>query len=541
MSNVNFKRGLVIDAQGICFSNYKSYDLCDLQRNDTICFHAKLVNSTTKKKSFLLKNRIEISNDDLEHVSQIFDIDEAINSETVYLVDESPTNDVFLIIRCTKVELIIKKETIYPSTELTDKVKEALNHYDPYHELINVFNKYGYFLSKKIILGHKIYRTAYLTVDKNSKEPNCENVEVKWTTFDDFSESKFGDILSQWEKYLSPYKLDLSYLVSTNGGLIMKNRLNEWFKICLKSDPDSLQVISCRELYPLYEILESSLRQEVESVLGINRRIEPILGINDQVKYTLGFNNQIIKEKVLMAGVIQIDVKEPPYSYCVDFPNCFKSNNYQVFGKFITRDDEPIDEVVVKFDFMDIYGFLVFIEKFELIYEDYEDPKIAWILIGIPAEVGYFSKDTRKINILGSGNEPFRLKSSDDVIIEVPENLLQDSVIINTFKFPPSNYKPNLIAKIQCYKDNISFNICCLNCESSISKENNEDLNSLEYSIRWFVLQNSDENDSSEIMFYLSKIGQKFLSKTKQSKYKYIFKIFTLYVASKFEVGILDI
>ncbi|KAF0357917.1 hsp70 family protein [Gigaspora margarita] len=480
VSSLKFSRGLIINAQGIRLSDFISYDFkpkYKKHKNDFVkntSFDAKLVNSITKKESFLLKNHIELSADELEHVSQIFDTDVSINS---IMTDESSTNDIFLMIQCSKVELIIKKESIKPSVELIDKVKEALKHYDPYHKLMDVFNNYGYFLPKKMILGHKIYRIACLTVDQYLTEPNDKNNDTKWAIFDDFSENKLELILSQWEKCMSSYNFDLSYLVSINGELIMKNKIKEWIKFCLKDDLDSLQVIGCKELYPLYEIFDLTLRQEIESVLGISMQINSTLEIDNHAKF---INRNNIKERVLMAGTVPI--KDPPYSYSVKFPICFKSNNYQVFGKFITRDDEPIDEVIIKFEFMDTYGFLIFMEDYNFTYKD---PKIAWILIGIPAEVGYFSTNTRKINVLGSGNEPFALKSNNNNIEwKLPENLPQDSVIVVSFKHPSSNDEPRFIAKILNYQYNkILFNVYCHNYEyyeTSDSEESNEDSKSFD-------------------------------------------------------------
>ncbi|CAG8811958.1 15481_t:CDS:2, partial [Cetraspora pellucida] len=462
-SPLSFNRGLIINAERIQLSDFIAYELQPQHKNDPIIntsFHARLVNSTTKKESFLLKNHVELSIDDLEH-SQIFDTD-----DVALLTDETPTNDIFLIIQCTKVELIIKKESIKPSDELTCKVKEALKHYDPYHKLMDVFNSYGHFLPRKIILGHKIYRMTYLSVGNNSLEYNDKN-NVKWTTLDDFPVTEFEDVLGRWEKFMSSYNFDLSYLVSINGEFIMKDKLKDWIEFCLKSDLDSLQVISCKKLYPLYEIFDLSLRQEIENILGISRKFESIPKINNK---TNPINSKTVKERVLMAGIVPI--KDPPYSYSINFPVRFKSNNYQVFGKLI-QDDEPIDDIIIKFDFMDTQGFLIFIENYKLINKN---SKISWILIGIPAEIGYFSTITRKINVLGSGSEPFELKPYNYVVLKVPENLPRDSVIVISYKYPPSNYEPNFVAEIRSYQNNkILLRLYCPNYESSDSEEYNED------------------------------------------------------------------
>ncbi|CAG8765176.1 23258_t:CDS:2 [Racocetra persica] len=429
--NNYLNRGLVINAQGIQLSDFLSYNFKQQHKHDSVektSFCAKLFNSTTKKESFLLESPIEISYDDLEYASQIFDTDEAANSARSFLVNESSVNDVILVIEYSKAELTIEKETIKPSDELTDKIKEALKHHDPYYRLMYIFNIYGYFLPKKIILGHKMYRMTHLTKDKRLNETKIKINETKWTTLDDFSDSKLGDILSQWEKCIGLHNFDLSHFVSIDDKIIRKDKLKEWIKFCLESDLDSLQVISCKELYSLYKIFDSTLRHEVKSVLEI-------------------------KEKVLMTGIVPI--KDPPYLYSINFPVCFKSNDYQVLGKFIAHDGESINEVD-----------------------------------GIPAKIGYFSKDTRKISIFGSDKELFKLNLNNDIILKFSENLPSNSVIFISFKCPPSNNEQNFITKIQNHKDNeFSINISYPSYEFPFDENNVKNINILEYSIQWLEEQ----------------------------------------------------
>ncbi|CAG8554323.1 24112_t:CDS:2 [Gigaspora margarita] len=481
--------GLIVNAKGIQLS-----DSFPLSHQDGIIkhintsFHAKLVLSNTKKESFFLKNHIELSEDDIEHVNRIFDIDEIVN--------RTSSNGVFLTIKCSKIEFFIEKQEIKPSDELIDKVKGALKQYDPYNKLMDVFNSFGYFLPTKLVFGHKIYRIAHLIVNENSSEPKNKNDDVKWTTLENFSEYEIGQFLNQWEEYISPHNVDVSFFASVNGELIMKYELKKWIEDCLKSELDSLSVISCEGLYPLYEIFDLSLRQEVETV------------VNKQ-------------KMVLMTG--RVPIKEPPpYSYCIKFPVCLKSNDYQVFGKIISRDGEPIDKVTIKFNAMDTNGFLIFVECQKVIEND---SQIAWIIIGIPAKVGYFSTDTRKIKILSSGNASFALESVNYTEVkefEVPKNLPPDTVFITTFKYPLSNYEPNFIGKIQYLDDKERLIIKVIDKEEdeddefsdkkSVSRNTSSDesysANALKYSDHWYFLQNPDDDS----MIYLNKIGQKISS-----------------------------
>ncbi|CAG8475478.1 6889_t:CDS:2 [Gigaspora margarita] len=508
MSNKQFLgRGLIINAQGIQLSDVVSYseiqpsdvELCSEQRKNDIkkntSFHAKLIFSKTKKKSFLLKNYIDLPEDALEHVSQKFGIDEAL------LIDKSPRNVLFLIIHCSKVERTIDKETVKSIGELICKVKEALKHCDPYHELMDVFNNYGHFLPKKMICGHKLLKMTCLTADISLSEP----IEKNWTTLEDFSESKFGDVLDQWENYISisgPSYLD---------------KLKEWIKNCI-NDNNFGSVICCKELYPLYEIFDLPLHQEIESVLGISDQIE--------------------SEKVLATGKVLIkNSKNSHYSYSVKFPVPFKSNDYQVFGKFM-RGEELIDDVIVKFDFMRTYGFLIFVENEENL-ENYMftdvslQLQIVWILIGIPAKVGYFCENTRKIEILKSGLTKFasELNVSDySVELEVPKNLSRNSVIVTSFKCPPSNYEPNFIAKLHSSSSTTDkYEDADIDSDEPEHKESSDCEKKLsertkviesEYSIQWYILRCPNEIDSPK-MIYLNKIGQELgnqLSKIGQKK-----------------------
>ncbi|CAG8821077.1 12993_t:CDS:2, partial [Gigaspora rosea] len=224
-----------------------------------------------------------------------------------------------------------------------------------------------------------------------------------------------------WEKCVDLYGFDSSYFVSVDDKIIMKDEIEKWMESC---NYDSLQIISWNELYPIYEIFEEPLCREIKPILGIN--------------YQPGSFN--IKEKVLLSGIIPVN--KPPFSYRVNFPVCFKSNNYQIFGKLLNQNGESIDKVVIKFKSMDIYGFYAFVENFSTIGE-HMDLQIEWILIGIPAKIGFFSMYTRNIQILGSINTSFPLKSNDNnwkIRLDVQEDLPQNSVLVTSFNYS-SNYE----------------------------------------------------------------------------------------------------
>ncbi|CAG8483212.1 3161_t:CDS:2, partial [Dentiscutata erythropus] len=131
------------------------------------------------------------------------------------------------------------EKTIKPSKEIVAKVKDALNHYNPYNELMSVFEIYGKFLPKKVILGHKIYRVTRLIADESLPDFNFKEGERSASKF---MAKEYNDILSQWEKCMSLYGFDSSYFVSIDDKLIMKDQLEKWIKSCSEGDYESLQI-----------------------------------------------------------------------------------------------------------------------------------------------------------------------------------------------------------------------------------------------------------------------------------------------------------
>ncbi|CAG8777378.1 13885_t:CDS:1, partial [Dentiscutata heterogama] len=144
----------------------------------------------------------------------------------------------------------------------------------------------------------------------------------EFKTADDFSSkcTDYKDIISQWDKCVKSHNIDPSSLTSINGDMVKRNGIKEWAISCLKKSTDSLKIISWEGLYPLYEILNSHLCQEVKLCLG-----------NDEQSISTG-----IKEKVLKSGVIPI--KSSQFKYRVKFDSSLESTNYQIFGKVLKQD-----------------------------------------------------------------------------------------------------------------------------------------------------------------------------------------------------------
>ncbi|CAG8624991.1 7985_t:CDS:2, partial [Dentiscutata erythropus] len=411
---------------------------------DTIKFQAKLILSSKYKDSFLLENHIE-SPTDLDWISDA-------NPQT----NISQVNTICLEIRYPKAEATFEKGSIEPSKELIVAVKKALKHKNPYRELMKVLDSFGHFLPNKVILGDKLY-----SISKNSSA-NQELTELKidkeFKAADDFSQNctDYDDIMKQWEKCIESNNIGSSPLTTINGIAVRKNKIKEWAISCLKKSSDSWSIISWEGLYPLYEILDADLCQEVKLCLG-----------NDEQAINTG-----IKEKVLRSGVIPIESSRYQYSVEFDFP--LESKNYQIFGKILTQSGTPFNKADVKFKSKDKSGFSAIVEAFSLQFV----PKPATDDTGI---------------------------DSCEIQLKTSENLQSNAVLITSFKYPKSNYQQSFTAKVKDYRDKtININISVRkNGKESVDDDDDEDFVEIP-ELNWCVLLLDDEDETNN----LREIGQ---------------------------------
>jgi len=74
---------------------------------------------------------------------------------------------------------------------------------------------------------------------------------------------------------------------------------------------------------------------------------------------------------------------------------------------------------------------------------------IIWTLIGLPAEIGYYSKNLRELKIINDKTIHFRTTSQEDIEIEILDNhnSLNNEMMMMTFEYPPTNNEPDLEIK----------------------------------------------------------------------------------------------
>ncbi|CAG8472000.1 1016_t:CDS:2 [Scutellospora calospora] len=439
------------------------FEIPEINYLSTRDFQGKLVISSEYRDSFFLENHIDSSTIDFKNLDWIPDADHLINNSFVDVV--------YFEINCPRVELILFSKSS-PSKELTNAVKNALKDKNPYRELIKVFENFGHFLPKKIVLGHKLYSM--------SKNLNCSNMSKrspryvmleKFTTVDDFTSEKYNDIINIWENHMKFQKFDSSSLISITGDPVKKNVVKDWAISCLKGDSNSWQIISWKEIYPLYEILDENLRNEVKMIIGSDE--------------------SGIKEKVLMSGLIQIENSK---NYNVNFEYPLESKNYQIFGKIIKQDGTLFDNADVKFKSKTNLEFEAIVETFS--EDKIKNLQISWILVGIPAEIGIYSSNTRNISILFAGRYPFVPKLGGiDIQLKTP-NLHSDAILVTSFAYPKLNLKQYFTVKAKNYNDGIiNANIFAREDINNVAEDYNHENPVETPELHWKVLYFEDNND----------------------------------------------
>ncbi|CAG8722977.1 206_t:CDS:1, partial [Cetraspora pellucida] len=146
IENEIFYYGLLVKKYGLQFADnlaikpkqkLKIIEFDELTKKSQI----KLVFSTKPKDTFLLQNEIDPSAINSKYYDLISNVDEN-------LIDKKEKSEkfqsfpVYIAILCPQAEIVLENQQIEPSEKLKISVKEALDHNNPYHKLIEIFETY---------------------------------------------------------------------------------------------------------------------------------------------------------------------------------------------------------------------------------------------------------------------------------------------------------------------------------------------------------------------------------------------------------------
>ncbi|KAF0535478.1 hsp70 family protein [Gigaspora margarita] len=419
-----FNHGLIFNSQEIYSAINRVFDSEPKIKEDINKCHIKVASPKDRRELFLLNNFIDVPSFQSLPPKLV-----NIMMQSTNFLNNPSLNNFYFEANFPQVELNFEKEFIKPTEELKIAVNNALNNEKPFQELIKVFNTFGYLLSQKLILGQKLYRSCILLQGKQSIIN--QQLEIK----ENYS-SELHRLFILWK---NQYGFDEEYFISVNGEAIGKNGIEKWLNEHLKNGVNLLQVIDRSELIPLYEIFEEPISRNIKSILGLDNL-----------------------PKILMTGIVQI-VKNAKY-YNINFPSDLESSN-------------------ITFSQNDRTGFLAIIEKFDEISDlNPEDLQIMWMLIGFLDEINFYSMHTRELSILSVGYQDVILDNNDNktgILINIPENLPENSRIVLSFEFPlSSDFIKNQDGKIELdylLDDDNNNDVYSENAGSESEPESDED------------------------------------------------------------------
>ncbi|CAG8486050.1 666_t:CDS:2 [Cetraspora pellucida] len=432
--------GLTFTNEGVILGTYRSIDFVkpiQFSILKSYCdFTAKIL-TCERKQLFFEKNMINlISNDSPSELQALLNHDNLFLNNGRYIY--------FTIVN-QRIKLHLNKDSIKPSEEFKCAINKAIEGIDPYInylKLLNVFAAFGNFFAQNIVIGKKLLK--YVEIDNND---HIED-ETEWSTIEDF------------RKISTKLENMLSYI--NNENLLV----NSWVESCYQ-DGTKLNVIEYGDLISIYELFEEPTRSQIKRILDIhdhNNTLLKTLKLSEEVKM---IKKPGFKQEILMIDSVQVDASV--IYYRVKFKNKLKSDNYQLYGSVTTTSGQQLNERIIKFKAINIFGFSVIVENiFGKSINNSGKMNINWMLVGNPEiveslqefknlhEIFYENAYFRNLIVVETGEVTIKpsKKQNWEISIETLPNLPSDAVFTCTFKYPLSNNEPSFVASVKYYNEN---------------------------------------------------------------------------------------
>ncbi|GBB91402.1 hypothetical protein RclHR1_18680002 [Rhizophagus clarus] len=258
-----------------------------------------------------------------------------------------------VLVKSEKYEIHLNIDSINPTGEFEQAIEEALNSMKPLKALQGVFNEYGLLFSQRIFLGGSL-----------------RNILPNRSLSDDNDDADDVDkILKSLED------LGISCLLTQKGRVIEKNDIHDW----IQNTNKHLEIAKFGDIIPLYQILKEDQRSKINYILKNNICVI-MTGITDLTN----LNND-----------------DNEYNKRVDFELPLESEDYQVFGSIVFKDNSELkrlEEIYVNFGLYDFNGFYAVIKN-EKKGIDITKCCILWIIIGNPSKLSIFSPSNREFQV----------------------------------------------------------------------------------------------------------------------------------------------
>ncbi|CAB4412814.1 unnamed protein product [Rhizophagus irregularis] len=386
----------------------------------------EITNPTTRLEEILISNNI-CSNKNIESFPFLF----------VKPDDFSNENNINLVVKCEKYEVLISKDNIKPSKEFKNAIEEAINSMKPFNELQNVFNEYGQVFPIKIKLG-KSFKSQIVTT----------------TLFDDFEKIKLKLPIKSLENYSK--NLNISYFVTQDENIIQEGDLVKMIKN-INTEEDELEIIELDEIISLYDILGLEQKRKIDIVLNNNNR--------DNLK-------------IIMTGITNLkDLNDDDSEHYkqISIEPSMENENYEVFGTIVTKKNSKIDQrnISIKFGLYDVDGFFAIIKNSEEIEIDISECYVLWMIIGNPLKLSIFSPINREIQV-NCIKESIKIQPDKQNYSIITPFLLSEGCSILIDVTTDYEFK-NIIKLIEWSRNSITFQI--VNLTEAQQSNINMDLN----------------------------------------------------------------
>ncbi|KAF0429942.1 kinase-like protein [Gigaspora margarita] len=454
ISNLYLHYGLIIQQNNIRHGLEVAIDYLEMPE---ICLLDKsymyLQQPLNKKEAFIQANRIKIDNINVAEIP--FLAVSLTNSDHPIFDNQQKSNEVHCFIASEKIKLTFNINKLKPSEKFLNAVDKALNSSYPFRNLKNVFDKFGYFCSRSIILG----RTFSKIYEYDNDVP-LETDEYIFNT-DQVESEMIEEKLVKWNK--NAKKLDTSFFLDFNGDIVGSNEI--YFRLTNLEEKQHWKTVT-QDLIPLYKILPKDKQNEIESIVSDSYHI-------------------------VMTGNTEITHKDQIYVN-IQFENPLQDNDYEMFGCLIINDKNASD-VMIRFSLANQYGCRAIIHKPDN-KSIPSDAQIFWIVLS--KGHGYFSQHSRDIKI-AYGKKILTSQLPIDIEIPLPTWLglwLNSCFLITSFDSKDLNKNQIIQSKLK------EFSETCIRVEVFQYNLNEIQCVMTDITMKWCIIDTHNADEKNHII-----------------------------------------
>ncbi|CAG8574247.1 5680_t:CDS:2 [Gigaspora margarita] len=346
-----------------------------------------------QQEAYLLDNGIDLEMADELRISETpftdfksssnYPVEDLINSKN------KSSKKVFCQIIYQAARLSFDLPCIKASEPYIKAVDKAIESYQPYKELSELFNNY---------YGHLLPKTIVIEFDANTSQE---------------------EIVNRLTELNEIYNIDTSLFLSQCGKVIDQDQIESWWK-SLKNNPENWKIISFENWVPSYKVLDQSC---------------------SDVKVVLDDKCHIVFEG---ENFLTLDNQS---SLIIDFPGPLSENDKecQVYGEIVKKDIsgknecwETIPNVTITFDYISRLGCVALIHNNSGISLNKNETKILWFVLA--KLKGYSELDYRDIKVIYGKREIDDIQS--DIVLRTDEEIGIDDVLVTSFVTKPFKDMP---------------------------------------------------------------------------------------------------